>query len=372
MGHSAKLINYSYSVGGWSALETAFSSSIAVRNSSKTAYLTNHQGLSTPTYTGQLFSALALGVGAGVSPIQFWNGSPASAKMTILENGNVGIGTSAPISTLSVATTSNTTDLGSTGLTIGGLTTLTTGNVLMLNFTPIGTDSNRARAGIGCVVGADWGKGNLTFYTRNSSDATAMTTADERMRITQDGDVIIGSTTDQGNWKAQVTGNMFIRGSDSLSATIGLYMNSSTGIPLFTVSNTGIATFGQLGTGTVSATAGVLSAVSDSRLKDEDGFITDALTKVLSLQPRYFKWKTDNSAGLPSCVRQLGFFAQEVQSALGEEVVNTPPEGGNYGIHDRGIIAMLVKALQEQQVIIDSLLRSAESLDNRLKVFETR
>ena len=78
---------------GWFNNQGAFSSSIAVRNSNKTAYLTNHQGLSTPNYTGQLASALALGVGAGVSPIQFWNGSPSSAKMTILENGNVLIGT---------------------------------------------------------------------------------------------------------------------------------------------------------------------------------------------------------------------------------------------------------------------------------------
>jgi hypothetical protein len=94
-----------------------------------------------------------------------------------------------------IAASSNTSDLGSTGLVIGGSSTLTSGNVLMLNFTPIGHTSNRARAGIGCLVGADWGKGNLTFYTQDASSGAAMTTGNERMRITSDGYVAIGNTS---------------------------------------------------------------------------------------------------------------------------------------------------------------------------------
>lgn len=94
-----------------------------------------------------------------------------------------------------IAASSNTSDLGSTGLVIGGSSILTSGNVLMLNFIPIGHTSNRARAGIGCLVGADWGKGNLTFYTQDASSAAVMTTANERMRITSDGEVLMHSTT---------------------------------------------------------------------------------------------------------------------------------------------------------------------------------
>ena len=273
------------------------------------------------------------------------DGLTASSMLLNPYGGNVGIGTTAPGQPLDVNGI-----IRSRGLVQFSDGTTVYGYVGKAGLWEGNADTNT------CIAAE--GANGLKFYTGGSG-------AFPKMSITPAGNVLIGSTTDQGNWKLQANGNLFIRGSDSLSATIGLYMDSSTGIPLFTVSNTGIATFGQLGTGTVSATAGVLSAASDSRLKDEDGFITDALTKVLALQPRYFKWKTDNSAGLPSCVRQLGFFAQEVQSALGEEVVNTPPEGGNYGIHDRGIIAMLTKAVQEQNDIIMNLMTRISILENK-------
>jgi hypothetical protein len=93
---------------GWFNNQGAFSSSIAVRQANKTAYLTNHQGTGTPNYDGQLSNAISFGVSSSTSPIQFWNGNTGvgargTAKMTILENGNFGIGTNAPAYNLDVS-----------------------------------------------------------------------------------------------------------------------------------------------------------------------------------------------------------------------------------------------------------------------------
>jgi hypothetical protein len=111
---------------------------------------------------------------------------------------------------------------------------------------------------------------------------------------------------------------------------------------------------GSLGTGTVYATSGVLSISSDKNLKNDDGGIENALSKVLQLNPRYFHWKEES--GLPTDIRQLGFYAQDVNAVLGEEVANTPKDGNDkWGIYDRALIAMLTKAIQEQQAQITEL-----------------
>jgi len=122
----------------------------------------------------------------------------------------------------------------------------------------------------------------------------------------------------------------------------GLYIDSS----LLNVSS--------LGTGTVTATSGTLSTVSDSAYKIDAGFIDSALDKVMNLKPRYFYW--NDKSGLPMDVKQLGFYAQEVNSALGEESANTPATKNiPWGISDRSVIAMLTKAIQEQQAQIEEL-----------------
>ena len=132
----------------------------------------------------------------------------------------------------------------------------------------------------------------------------------------------------------------------------GLHLKTDGG--QLTLATGGAATFSSLGTGTVTATAGTLSTVSDSSFKVDDGFIDSALERVLKLKPRYFYW--NEKSGLPTDIRQLGFYAQEVNQALGEESANTPKDKGTpWGITDRSIIAMLTKAIQELKQEIDTL-----------------
>jgi hypothetical protein len=142
--------------------------------------------------------------------------------MTITSSGRVGIGNTVPVSALVVSTTSDTSSLGQSGILIQGADILTTGNVMALSFSAI-PGTIRARAAVGSVVGADWGKGNLTFYTRDASDSSALSTADEKMRITSGGNVGIGTTT-VNTARLEVTGpipTLFTANSQASSLTYG-------------------------------------------------------------------------------------------------------------------------------------------------------
>ena len=149
----------------------------------------------------------------------------------------------------------------------------------------------------------------------------------------------------------------------SFSNNLNLIDNATGTKGLIISLSTGAATFSSLGTGTVTASSGTLSTVSDSSYKIADGFIEDALPSVMNLKPRYFYWK--DKSGLDTTIRQLGFYAQEVNSAIGEEAANTPKKDSPWGINDRSVIAMLTKAIQEQQAQIKELQTEIQTLKNK-------
>jgi hypothetical protein len=124
------------------------------------------------------------------------NPSAAVERMRITSAGNVGIGSLVTYEAkLKIATTNGASDFASSGINICGAAEITSGQVLPISFTPIGNDSTRARAAIGCIVGVNWGTGNLGFYTRSAADASVLSTADERMRLTGAGELLVGTTT---------------------------------------------------------------------------------------------------------------------------------------------------------------------------------
>ena len=206
------------------------------------------------------------------------------------------------------------------------------------------------------------------FSNAPSGSAGATATFTTRLKITSGGNVLIGTTTDNG-YKLRVNGNLWVDGVYKIGSTSYFIGNSVNPIAfnndndtlnnfiIYNNGNTytrGTVTIASLGTGTVTSTAGVLSSVSDSSYKIEDGFIDSAIEKILNLKPRYFYW--NEKSGLPKDIRQLGFYAQEVNEALGEEAANTPRDKNiPWGITDRSIIAMLTKAIQELKQEIDTL-----------------
>ena len=285
--------------------------------------------------------------------------SAGTNQMVITSSGNVGIGTGSPSYRLVVNSGTDGISAGIAGSTYG------------IRFDNGGTFSS----GMSTIHGVDSTLiGSYQPIMLNGLDVRFGTSANERMRITSSGNVLIGTTTDSGQ-KMQVysSGTTRIRidaggnntgvllaesgisqWSLASAGTTLLFYNELTGQTRFSLTSTGAATFNSLGTGTVTATAGLLSTTSDMNLKIEDGYIDSAIGKVLSLKPRYFYW--NEKSGLPTNIRQLGFYAQEVNEALGEEAANTPQnENTPWGISDRSMIAMLTKAIQELKQEIDTL-----------------
>jgi hypothetical protein len=257
-------------------------------------------------------------------------------RMRITSAGLVGIGTTTPSDTLSVAgtlgVTSNTKVSGVLTLdnqlvgTGAGLNLLCQGggSLVMRSDDFSGVSKNiRFRQSVSDTANIHWIFSQLDAEDRAlaincSSGAAAIKSstnllfqtgstiggATERMRITQAGEVYIAGTTDQGAYNLQVNGTG-VWGA-------GAYVNGS-----------------------------------DRNLKDEIAPLADALDLVNELKPVTFRYKEEYSKDQSI---QPGFIAQELQEALAEQVyldgvVQAGPEHLNVAY--QSLIPVLVKAIQE-------------------------
>lgn len=155
------------------------------------------------------------------------------------------------------------------------------------------------------------------------------------------------------------TGNLYLRAIQA--GGINLETNSVTRM---TISSAGAYQLNALttnGTLTTTSSNGTLAVSSNANMKIADGEIENALGRVNAITPRYFYWKPETNFGSD---RQLGFFAQEVNQILGEEVANTPADGVSWGIYDRGLVAMAFKAIQELSAKVDLLTEKVAILEN--------
>lgn len=195
------------------------------------------------------------------------------------------------------------------------------------------------------------GYGDLVFGTRAVNTDTQPT---ERARIVSSGEVLIGQTTSVGV-KLQVGG---YTGTYASSAGLGVNGNSEF------QNNLQIGALAGTGSRTVTANAnGLLAAASDASLKQE---VTDiqvgGLAELMQVQPKAYKWLSDIEERGENAAVEFGFFANQVAPIIPPAA----PKGrdGLYGFYDRSLLAVMTKAIQEQQAII-------ESLTNRISALET-
>jgi hypothetical protein len=108
--------------------------------------------------------------------------------------------------------------------------------------------------------------------------------------------------------------------------------------------------------GTIFATNTVISAISDARFKENVRDLDVGLDKIMALKPRLFDWKEGKGVDIKNA---RGFIAQEFETVF-PDLIDTwkdpAPEGEEpYKSVRADLIPVLVKAIQEQQAIIESL-----------------
>ena len=160
-----------------------------------------------------------------------------------------------------------------------------------------------------------------------------------------------------------------------------------TAAPSTQLHTTGAVRFSNYGAGTATFDAnGVLSAVSDERLKTNIQPFTSGLTAVLKIDPISYHYSA--ASGLDTVNEYTGFSAQNLETSVPSAVyvkpdgtssviyveedilgngtityVPTVVSGGTKSISDRSIIAALVNAVKDQQGQIDDLKNRISELE---------
>ena len=221
----------------------------------------------------------------------------------------------------------------------------------------------------------------INYYAANNLHEF-QTSGFPRLNITSLGNVLIGSTTDDTVTKLQVNGGISLASGANLtwggaynpgiptidaSSVTGFrfYPNGITSGSTVNFKSSGVILFSNLaGTGsrTVLADAsGNLSApLSDQSIKENIQPLQYGLDTIMKLNPVQFEFidqYKNYGQGL-----QIGNIAQEVEQIIPIAVFKTPSTGLK-GIDYNQFHGIYIKAIQDQQKIIESLIERIEQLE---------
>ena len=196
--------------------------------------------------------------------------------------------------------------------------------------------------------------GSQAVYA-SSSLVTLSTGATERARIDSSGNLLVG-TTSSGSEIGRLTVK---QGVDADSGGLRIVAPNSTNAWAPRTGADSQFYFGYNGTSKakIDNSSGAYSALSDARLKDNVQECEKGLSEILSLRSVSYTFIDDASK-----TKQVGFIAQEVEPLI-PEVVSTPTSSNQYyGLNYAGVVPVLVKAIQEQQAIIEQLKADVAAL----------
>lgn len=273
-----------------------------------------------------LGSALVLRSGdASDAPIQFATAN--NVRMTIGTTGNVGIGTTAPTNKLEV--------IGDVRISIGS-----------------GFDSYY---GYGSNLDNYYSTGDLGTHIWRTGNT-------ERMRITSGGELLIGTTSDAGDYKLQVAGNAYFDRSvyiaNTAPATPALYVdqagnnNDVVRVNMTNASKHALRVLwygGAIGGIQVNGGGTGLNyeTTSDYRLK-EDLKTIKGLEIVNKIKVYDYKWKSHDS-------RMDGVLAHELAEVLPYAVSGVKDGEQMQGVDYSKIVPVMVQAIKELKAKIETL-----------------
>ena len=215
--------------------------------------------------------------------------------------------------------------------------------------------------------------GNQRWYTGGA----------ERMRVTSGGNVGIG-TSSPGNSILYVAGDAasgwtyHLKNTQTSGSTWGQYIQYAGTAPddnnsqFFHCGDTGSARFIVYGDGDAwTADAGTLS--SDRTLKTNIQDATPKLADVMKLKVRNFEWD-ETFRPAKKGKKHIGFIAQEFEEVFPALVSEHDIAGGNpteedhtpiikKALKEAKLIPILVKAMQEQQALIETLQTKVKALE---------
>jgi hypothetical protein len=349
----AKLQITSASSGGQLSVSTATNGGIVVTDG---------------TYTGIMYASGVGGIVAGTTSahpyILFANNAE---RMRIASDGSVGIGTGIPVGKLQI-------DLNTASTVVNNLTLNNNaggaGNGTAINF----YNSDALQPFTNRINSLD--DGNFGFHmvfsnkVSGSSGAGALT---ERMRIDSSGNLLVGDTSGShhklfkdsaGGLAAQVynsstntsssafevntnyTGNTtgwFIRGGDNAAYKFYIYSN-----------------------GNMVNSNNSYGAISDIKLKENIADASPKLDKLMNVKVRTYNLIGDTQ-------KQIGVVAQELEEIFPSMIQESPDRDEEGNVLDTVtkqvkysvFVPMLIKAIQEQQAMIETLTTRLNALEGK-------
>ncbi len=320
--------------------------------SAKFAFLNVNSGTPTASIAGNL----ALAAPSGADPatkLNVYNGGSFGIKtsvggdvglterLTVLNNGNVGIGSTAPATSLDVT--------GDIGLRSGKLLRLYTSGDSNYNVIYSTAANLYINSGNGEVI--TQAISNIDFQTWTGG------TYNSKMIVTNGGNVGIGTTAPSAKLSVGGASSVISNTSGNLTITPAanlIISSGSVGIgttnPSEVLHVVGNARFTAVGSATqandlrLTSDGTLTTNTSDVTMKvNVTNLETNTLDKIMQLNPVSFNW-VDNTEGS----KDIGFIAQEINEIF-PEITFINPTDGKMGVNYSRLPAILTKAIQEQQ-----------------------